>query len=147
MGRISSTLWPSSLSRRSPWELSVLVRTWNPRGSIWVPDLFKSLHKWSHWYRWIKVKYLRITLCFLSAANGAQMKGGWVMSKECRVGESQRNLIMFFSLPPKFFFSLQGETSHKKIRENERDRREREIENNRVWRRKQDQSRNVFFHA
>lgn len=64
------------------------------------------------------------------------------MSKECRVGESQRNLIMFFSLPPKFFFfSLQGETSRNKIRESERARGEREIENNGVWRRKQEREK------
>lgn len=65
-------------------------------------------------------------------------------SRECRVGGSQRNLdhvllpstkVFFF-----FFFSLQGKTSHNKIREREK-RREREMENNGVWRRKQEREK------
>ena len=31
-----------------------------------------------HQYRWIKVKYLSISVCFLSAATDAQLNGGWV---------------------------------------------------------------------
>lgn len=58
------------------------------------------------------------------------------------MGGSQRDLDYILTPPTKvFFFSLQRETSHNKIRESGRDRGETEIENNGVWRRKQEREK------
>ena len=86
-----------------------------------------------------------------------QMVPKWIeagsRSRECRVGGSPRDLdyILIPSTKVFFFFSLQRETSHNKIRESERDRGERErlriMECGEGSKKERNQRRNVFFHA